>query len=368
MHLRSMGAKIVECDAHATEVDTLADCVATAEIDSGDSECEGGLGEEWFDDAFDVRPMKAPASKGAGRLNLNNVRRSRRVAERLSMQIAHRLAFKSHRAEVVQSAMKVVKAAQEQKSAAAEATRVARAKKHAKAPTAHKALDLVPGQTLTCDSFWFGAQVETSVEDSVARAKTVVPAAGERCCVCLGDFADDEDGDEPIVQMPKCRAAHPFHRACILAALQVTPRCPQCLVTYSSVLGTQPPGRMTITHNDMVLPGEHTATAIIEYTFPNGVQGPRNPNPGERFSGTHRLAYVPLSSAGKMVLTKLMRGWDRRVLFTVGTSITTGCTNTVVWNGVHHKTAVHGGPAMFGFPDATYLARVTQELAAFDVV
>ena len=45
--------------------------------------------------------------------------------------------------------------------------------------------------------------------------------------------------------------------------------------------------------------------------------------------------------------------------------MTTGQSNTTVWAGIHHKTSIHGGT--FGFPDATYLNRVTEELKARNV-
>ena len=44
----------------------------------------------------------------------------------------------------------------------------------------------------------------------------------------------------------------------------------------------------------------------------------------------------------------------------VGTSLTTGAQNTVVWSGIHHKTSMHGGP--FGYPDNRYLGAVAEEL------
>ena len=65
------------------------------------------------------------------------------------------------------------------------------------------------------------------------------------------------------------------------------------------------------------------------------------------------------------MLRLLQIAFDRRVLFRVGTSITTGVSNTVVWNGIHHKTQVHGGA--FGYPDSTYLTRVCLELAAWGI-
>lgn len=48
--------------------------------------------------------------------------------------------------------------------------------------------------------------------------------------------------------------------------------------------------------------------------------------------------------------------------------MTTGQTNTVVWAGIHHKSSTHGGSSHFGFPDPTYLNRVTLELADRGVV
>ena len=47
----------------------------------------------------------------------------------------------------------------------------------------------------------------------------------------------------------------------------------------------------------------------------------------------------------------------------MGTSVTTGRANTVVWSGIHHKTSLGGGPAFFGYPDPTYFNRVKLEIA-----
>ena len=53
--------------------------------------------------------------------------------------------------------------------------------------------------------------------------------------------------------------------------------------------------------------------------------------------------------------------------FTIGQSVTTGEEDQVTWNGIHHKTAIRGGAAHHGFPDETYLDRVTDELQAFGI-
>lgn len=71
------------------------------------------------------------------------------------------------------------------------------------------------------------------------------------------------------------------------------------------------------------------------------------------------------------------KAFEHRLIFTVGDSITTGARDVVVWNNIHHKTSLTGGPERyysfisvfivcnlrFGYPDRDYLDRVTAELA-----
>lgn len=63
------------------------------------------------------------------------------------------------------------------------------------------------------------------------------------------------------------------------------------------------------------------------------------------------------------MLALLIKAFERRHTFIVGTSVTTGQTDTVIWAGIHHKSSTHGGTSHFGFPDPTYMNRVTLELA-----
>ena len=56
--------------------------------------------------------------------------------------------------------------------------------------------------------------------------------------------------------------------------------------------------------------------------------------------------------------------WDRRLTFTIGTSVTSGAADTVVWNEIHHKTEAHGNYTGHGYPDNNYLDNVLAELAA----
>lgn len=77
----------------------------------------------------------------------------------------------------------------------------------------------------------------------------------------------------------------------------------------------------------------------------------------------NRQAYLPNNPEGVEILELLKIAWDRRVAFTIGTSVTTGVENTVVWN-IHHKTCQTGGVEYFGYPDPTYFQRVKWELEA----
>ena len=64
------------------------------------------------------------------------------------------------------------------------------------------------------------------------------------------------------------------------------------------------------------------------------------------------------------VLKLLRKAWDRKLTFTIGTSVTTGAANTIVWNEIHHKTESTTNHSGHGYPDPNYLGNVMTELAA----
>ena len=89
-------------------------------------------------------------------------------------------------------------------------------------------------------------------------------------------------------------------------------------------MGNQPDGTMNIgvsclsvvkVHNHGTCPQyEHTflpgypgcGTIVINYYIPDGTQGPQHPNPGQRYTGTHRTAYLPDNQEGREVLKVLV--------------------------------------------------------------
>ena len=66
-------------------------------------------------------------------------------------------------------------------------------------------------------------------------------------------------------------------------------------------------------------------------------------------------------------LSLLELAWKRRLTFTIGTSVTTGEQDVVVWNEIHHKTDMTNDRG-HGYPDPNYLNNVMNELAAQGVV
>ncbi|XP_061603556.1 probable E3 ubiquitin-protein ligase DTX3 [Phyllopteryx taeniolatus] len=176
------------------------------------------------------------------------------------------------------------------------------------------------------------------------------------CSICMGDIVDK-------TTLEKC--GHSFCRCCLDQAFKVKRACPVCRLVYGQLIGNQPANGTMIVERDpaLQLPGHEGYGCIcIIYSFSPGLQTPEHPNPGVRYPGTDRLAYLPDSPDGNRVLGLLRRAFEQRLTFTIGTSMTTGLQNVITWNDIHHKTSIWGGPRCFGYPDPTYLVRVTEEL------
>lgn len=187
-----------------------------------------------------------------------------------------------------------------------------------------------------------------------------------KCVICYDAFNGD---GRAVVHLSRC-GSHYFHENCIAASFKPGyVSCPVCQTIYGIRTGTQPKGTMDYSTGATKLAGyEKFGTITINYRFKDGVQEAQHPSPGAYYSGTSRTAYLPDSPEGKKVLKLLQTAFERRLVFTIGTSVTTGAENSVIWNGIHHKTSTSGGTSNFGYPDATYLERVTDELAAKGVV
>ncbi|XP_060925057.1 uncharacterized protein LOC132999407 [Limanda limanda] len=177
-----------------------------------------------------------------------------------------------------------------------------------------------------------------------------------KCPICFDEFTHK-------IQL-KC--THQFCKACLDEAKKNTgPICPVCRDVFDVVEGDQPPGTMTWRIMRFSLDGfPHHHTIVITYDIPSGKQTGRHPNPGKYYSSIQRDAYLPDNDEGREVLQLLDRAFKQKLIFTVGTSRTTGQDNQVTWNDIHHKTSTSGGPQRFAYPDPGYLSRVRDELKA----
>ncbi|KAI6223024.1 hypothetical protein M3Y99_01471900 [Aphelenchoides fujianensis] len=197
----------------------------------------------------------------------------------------------------------------------------------------------------------------------------------EPCSVCLQEMCEEdlsaytENDDMTIVQLNRC--AHRFHRSCVVTWFWNAPKCPLCQQPYTAITGPQPPdGRM---RSEVVSRGRLAGYPNvrgyirINYDFPDGIQTAAHIRPDTPYSGTHRECFLPNTPEGVRVLQMLRIAFDRRLTFTVGDSQTSGRRNTLVWNGIHHKTRRTGGPQAYGYPDPDYLNRVKAELAAVGI-
>ena len=173
--------------------------------------------------------------------------------------------------------------------------------------------------------------------------------------LCTGDGKDNRENECPICldtfkdpkTLKKCK--HKFCKSCIDQALKVNNRCPVCKAPCGTLRGNQPPGTMTSRVDPFPLPGyEKYKTITINYTIPNGTQTAEHPNPGQMYNGAYRVAYLPDSNEGRKVLHLLRKAFDARLVFTVGTSVTSGRLNQTTWNDIHHKTSRTGGPTWYG--------------------
>ncbi|TRY99516.1 hypothetical protein DNTS_020825 [Danionella cerebrum] len=175
---------------------------------------------------------------------------------------------------------------------------------------------------------------------------------------------------ESVGRLVQC--GHLYHLQCLVAMYNNgikdgSLQCPTCKTIYGVKTGNQPAGKMEYHVIPHSLPGHPDCKTIrLIYNIPPGIQAPEHPNPGKPFTarGFPRHCYLPDNEKGRKVLRLLLEAWDRRLIFSVGTSSTTGESDTVIWNEIHHKTEFGSNLTGHGYPDSGYLDNVLEELKA----
>lgn len=121
-----------------------------------------------------------------------------------------------------------------------------------------------------------------------------------------------------------------------------------------TTLGKMPSGSMTVTIGGKFPCSFRTKTIEILYDIPSGIQLPYHEKPGNPFEGTTHIAYLPNNAEGRKLLIRLKHAWTHGLIFTIGTSLTSGKSDVVTWSSIPHKTSLNGGE--YGWPDANYFA------------
>uniref|UniRef100_A0A8B9SWF3 E3 ubiquitin-protein ligase n=1 Tax=Anas platyrhynchos TaxID=8839 RepID=A0A8B9SWF3_ANAPL len=213
-------------------------------------------------------------------------------------------------------------------------------------------------------------------EDVVRRyIQKVKTPPDEDCTICMERLVTSSGYEgvlshrgikpELVGKLGKC--GHMYHLLCLVAMYNNGNKVRPAWGHRGEKTGTQPPGKMEFHLIPHSLPGYTDSKTIrIVYDIPTGIQGPEHPNPGKKFTarGFPRHCYLPDNEKGRKVLKLLIVAWDRRLIFTIGTSNTTGESDTVVWNEIHHKTEFGSNLTGHGYPDPNYLDNVLAELLA----
>ncbi|XP_061701534.1 uncharacterized protein si:busm1-163l24.3 isoform X2 [Syngnathoides biaculeatus] len=171
-------------------------------------------------------------------------------------------------------------------------------------------------------------------------------------CVC-GETATSMNRTEcGVVMCTKCLDAVHIH----------------CRVCHTGPPGhSVPPGvRGTMTHCKLnfSLPGHNKyATIKITYLVPDGIQKDHHPSPGKPFQGGVFEAFLPDCDKTRKLLPRLENAFRQGLTFTV----TSKNGSKVTWDAVPHKTSLQGGRSGNGYPDSSYLKRLSDILTSHGI-
>lgn len=120
--------------------------------------------------------------------------------------------------------------------------------------------------------------------------------------------------------------------------------------------GRSPSGKMTIKRSSENCPGFGRAGSFwIIYSLPSGTQLSYHPHPQTPYPSTIRYCYLPDTLEGLVLLQRLKYAFLHGLIFDVGTSLTTGKCDQIIWSTIPHKTSLREPGSPFSFPDPHYL-------------
>ncbi|XP_053381589.1 uncharacterized protein LOC123544631 [Mercenaria mercenaria] len=152
----------------------------------------------------------------------------------------------------------------------------------------------------------------------------------EDCMICMDQMKN--------TKTLKC--GHTYCSECIDAHFEIKKTCPTCGAVCGVITGDQPDGKMSVSLSKHAHCAGYDGYGQISitYNFPSGKQGPNHPDPGKWYKGITRVAYLPDNKEGRIILEMLKVAFERKLVFTIGRSRTTGQEGVITWNDIHHKT------------------------------
>lgn len=152
---------------------------------------------------------------------------------------------------------------------------------------------------------------ETLVDKTLSEEVVNVSVPNEQQChICLDSMTATTNDSSPTKQCAKLKhCSHHFHRACIEECLQHSRKCPVCrsAVGVDAVQGTMPSGTMLIEGAAFLDCSGYGKLGSIKITYEmdGGTQKPYHVNPGVKYDGTIRIAYIPDVEEGRALLKRL---------------------------------------------------------------
>ncbi|XP_035511574.1 uncharacterized protein si:busm1-163l24.3 isoform X2 [Morone saxatilis] len=191
-------------------------------------------------------------------------------------------------------------------------------------------------------------QRQTEIKDTPEESRSSLGGLG-RMCVC------GENKKSTI--RTKCGAN--FCSECLDT---VHVHCKVCHETEPTPRGIQ--GEMKHSKIHISVPGYNKDSAIkITYLIPDGIQE-GHPSPGKRFKGGMFEAFLPDCEKAWKLLPRLEKAFRHGLTFTL-TNKETGAG--VTWDCIPHKTRIYGGKSGSGYPDSTYLTRLSDVLTYYGI-
>lgn len=191
--------------------------------------------------------------------------------------------------------------------------------------------------------------------NSLARFVQIVdknhPAQGP-CPYCYKDLS--KCIEYPTVFLERC--FHQIHLNCLNELIlkmksqnqsNLFIQCLICSAIYGKKIGNQPHGTMTWFKNS-------EGFIEITYSFSSGNQSEEHPHPRKKYFalGFPRKQLLPDNYTGRNILKYLKTAFDRKLLFTIGCSTTTGVEDIILSNNVDLRS----------YTDPDYLERVMNQL------